>query len=113
MADVIGRNSYKPGQLLQVPAGMNCDEHEDRPAKYRIVGETDSFGSELIDWCEECYQEYKQQKSQEPEEKYCEYCKTEKKHVEKRRDPSEGSCGPVYDMCGDCYNRIIDDFLED
>ena len=31
MADVIGPNSYLPGQELKVPEGVMCDEHEDRP----------------------------------------------------------------------------------
>jgi hypothetical protein len=44
MADVIGPNSYLPGQELKVPEGMMCDEHSDRPATHRIVGETDSMG---------------------------------------------------------------------
>lgn len=43
MADVIGPNSYLPGQKIKVPAGAMCDEHPDRPAVCRIVGETDSF----------------------------------------------------------------------
>lgn len=113
MADVIGPNSYRPGQQLKVPDNMMCDEHNDRPATYRIVGETDSFGSELIDWCDECYQKYQQAKTQESEEKYCEICKNMKKYVAKRRDPEEGNCGRVYDMCTDCYNKAVDYFIGD
>lgn len=114
MADVIGRNSYVPGQQLKVPDGTMCDEHADRPATHRIVGESDSFGSELVDFCEECYQKYQKAKSSALlEEKYCEICKNMKKFVKPRRDPEEGSSGRVYEMCSLCHSKMIDDFVND
>ena len=48
MADVIGRNSYVPGQQLKVPDGMMCDEHADRPATHRIGGAVTASVSELV-----------------------------------------------------------------
>jgi hypothetical protein len=114
MADVIGPNSYRPGQSVFVPEGATCDEHNDREAKYRIVGETDSFGSELVDMCEECYEEYRQQTDTKYQEiQYCEVCKEMKQYVTRRRDPEEGSSGPVYDMCSDCYRNIVSGLVGD
>ena len=111
MADIIGPNSYLPGQVLKVPKGMMCDNHPEKPAVLRVVGETDSFGSELCDLCEECKQaHYKYIEEQKDLEKFCEICHGMKKDVKPRRDPEEGSCGRLYDMCPDCYRRMTDAF---
>jgi hypothetical protein len=53
MADVTGPISTLPGAVHRVPEGATCDEHPDRPAVLRVQGETDSFGSETIDYCQE------------------------------------------------------------
>lgn len=57
MGDVTGPVSTLPGAGHALPAGTMCDDHPDRPAVARIQGETDSFGSELWDLCEECRDE--------------------------------------------------------
>ena len=54
MADVIGPNKYFPGQQLKAVPGVMCDEHPDRASVARIVGETDSWGSELMVSGEKC-----------------------------------------------------------
>ena len=43
MADVMGPNSYLPGNKIAVPPGATCDteEHGNIPASHRIVGECD------------------------------------------------------------------------
>jgi hypothetical protein len=52
MADVTGPISTLPGSSHHdVPDGMMCDDHPDRPAVTRLQGETDSFGSEMHDLC--------------------------------------------------------------
>jgi len=110
MADVIGPNSYLPGQSLTVPVGMMCDEHQDRVATNRIVGETDSFGSELIDMCQECYSAFKAFQSS-PEnylnESTCEICNSSNIRVTPTRDPEEGLCGRVYDACDGCRANLL------
>lgn len=114
MADVIGPNSYRPGQSVFVPEGAKCDEHNDREAMYRIVGETDSFGSELVDMCEECYEEYWQQTDAKYQQvQFCELCKEMKQYVTQRRDPEEGTSGPVYNMCADCYQQAVKNLAGD
>lgn len=105
MADVIGPNSYLPGKELSVPTGMMCDEHEDVVATHRIVGETDSFGSELIDMCDACYAKYLEY-DQKAEGDECERCGS-KENVGYVRDPEEGSCGPVYHLCGRCRKSML------
>jgi hypothetical protein len=60
MADVIGPNTYLPGNKLPVPPGATCDTegHENIHASHRICGECDSMGAELIDMCQACYNKY-------------------------------------------------------
>lgn len=61
MADISsGRVMTRTGSHHKVPAGATCDDHPDRPAVHRVQGETDSFGCEYIDWCQECYDKYQQ-----------------------------------------------------
>lgn len=114
MADVIGPNHYLPGQLLTGHPEMVCDDHPDRPAKYRMVGETDSFGSEILDLCEECYDAIKKAEADQAEAlDFCEGCKTEQKDCRPIRDPDEGQCGPVYTMCPACRKQLVRYFNEE
>lgn len=109
MADVIGPNNYLPGQLLKVPEGMMCDEHEDRLATHRVVGETDSFGSELIDWCQDCYDNYLKGKELIGDEIHsCDHCHSTGLRTTATRDPDEGSCGPIYNLCDGCLEKLRD-----
>lgn len=108
MADVIGPNTYLPGQLLKVPEGMMCDDHENRPASYRVVGETDSFGSELIDWCDECYKKYLLSKENPEYNISCDHCQAVDCKTTATRDPDEGSCGPIYYLCDNCLKNLRD-----
>jgi hypothetical protein len=100
MADVTGPTSTLPGAHHKVPAGAMCDYHPDRPAVRRVQGETDSFGSEMIDWCEECYKQYLEHKEQDSIG-ICYHCKG-LTPLFPWRDYEEGSCGPVYHLCAPC-----------
>jgi hypothetical protein len=112
MAGVIGPNRYLPGQFIKAREGAVCDEHPDRPATYTMIGETDSFGSETHDMCDECRRDAVSEKERDVNaEGLCEICHTMQKGVNESRDPSEGMYGPVYRMCPACKKRIIDDFL--
>ena len=56
MADIsTSRVPTRTGSLHKVPKGAMCDDHTDRPATRRVQGETDSFGCEYIDMCDECH----------------------------------------------------------
>lgn len=105
MADVIGPNTYLPGARLVVPLHQTCDNHPDRMAVARIVGETDSFGSEVGDYCNECDNAIRVQLAGNTNPGRCDWCRN---HVEKRRkkrDIDEGLRGPVYDVCDACTDR--------
>jgi len=108
MADVIGPNSFLPGQVLSTTATAMCDDHPDRPAYKRIVGETDSFGSELIDLCQECYTAHINHVP-EPICGNCAWCKKHSDNLKPTRDFEEGLHGPVYDVCPGCRQRQNDD----
>lgn len=114
MAGVIGPSKYLPGQFIKAREGAVCDEHPDRPATYTMIGETDSFGSETHDMCDECKQHAISEKEKDVNaEGLCEICHTMQKGVNEARDPSEGMYGPVYRMCPACKNKIINAFLDD
>lgn len=98
MADVIGPTSRLPGHRWPLPAGTMCDEHEDVPAVARVQGETDSFGAELNDLCQECLDAFE---NSDPTEGYCDICRKEA-HLSPCRDAGEGTHGPVYHVCIAC-----------
>lgn len=106
MADISGPTRSLPGALHNVPAGTMCDDHDDRPAVKRVQGETDSFGAEYIDWCQECYDNYLATKD-EASVGLCDRCAGEAK-LFAWRDWEEGSSGRVYHVCGDCRSRQAD-----
>jgi hypothetical protein len=81
-----------------------CDEHPTRPAVVRIQGETDSFGSELIDCCAECRDALKAAISA-TRDGYCDWCKGSAKNIRDHRDFEEGSSGPIYQVCAACRER--------
>lgn len=112
MADVTGPISTLPGATHSFPEGTVCDDHPDRPAYRRVQGETDSFGSEMYDMCRECYEAHSASLQNADRSGCCDWCKQRKDVLHKHRDFEEGSCGPVYDVCGDCIRRQRD-ALED
>lgn len=109
MADVTGPISTLAGSLHALPEGQMCDRHPHRKAVARVQGETDSFGSEMNDMCQQCMDEHRAYlKSPEAVERrkgVCEWCKNTADDLRDRRDFEEGSCGRVYRVCGDCVKR--------
>jgi|GEM_PF-654994 len=112
MAHVIGPCSTLPGALHAVPEGTKCDDHPDRLAVKRVQGETDSFGAELNDMCDECYATMKSQLA-EDRSGCCDWCKQHATDLRNKRDFEEGSCGPVYRVCGACVKRENDRLAEE
>lgn len=104
MGDVTGPISTLPGRSHELPAGSTCDQHPDRPAVARIQGETDSFGCEMLDWCEECLAKYREEMASDEPDGFCDWCRTDAK-LRPTRDFEEGVCGPVYYVCEPCYGR--------
>lgn len=103
MAGVGGPIRSLPGSVLTLPSGATCDEHQDRPAVKRIQGETDSFGYESFDMCQECYDKYLAEKeSPEANMGHCDWCKKGPFKLIPTRDLDEGMTGPVYHVCSPC-----------
>lgn len=105
MADVTGPIRTLPGSAHGVPDGTMCDDHPERPATHRVQGETDSFGSEMHDLCDECWTDLRKEMD-EPQEAFpCDYCKVPSADRRAIRDPDEGMYGPVYYVCPECRKR--------
>jgi len=105
MADVSkGSVSTLPGSVSKLPAGTMCDDHPDRPAVKRVQGETDSFGCEYNDMCQECYTKYKEYVANADTSGKCDWCKQHADKLISHRDIEEGSCGRVYDVCLPCID---------
>ena len=110
MADVTGPISTLPNSRHEAPEGQKCDYHPDRPAVTRWQGETDSFGCEMHDICEECLQEFRASaNSPEARTGQCEWCKSEATDLRDTRDIDEGMSGRVYRVCGSCRKKYDDE----
>ncbi len=113
MADVTGPISTLSGTSHEVPAGMKCDDHPDRPAVARIQGETDSMGSEMNDMCQECLDQHRaylrSPEAAEHRKGTCEWCKKAADDLRDRRDYEEGMSGRVYRVCGPCVKKENDE----
>ena len=106
MASVIGPNRYLPGNTIPCEKGFECDEKNcGLPAVRAVVGETDSFGSEVNHYCEAHYQRYLST-VEEDFSLTCEHC-GETHNVRHVRDPDEGMCGPVYQLCASCIRKML------
>ena len=115
MAAVTGPISTLPGHLHRVPPGQTCDTegHEQILATHRVQASTDSMGSELWDMCQECYDKYNAEVSTQDTTGTCEFCGTSNVVLRKFRDPEEGSCGRVYDVCHPCARESLAYFSEE
>ena len=113
MADVTGPISTLPGAVHAVPDGMMCDDHPDRPAVSRIQGETDSFGCEMNDLCQECLDQYREGMKNLDRSGVCDWCKQQKPRLSPTRDYDEGMCGRVYDVCAECRKKAYDEAREE
>lgn len=94
------------------PAGTMCDDHPDRPAYKRVQGETDSFGCEFVDFCEECFKAY-QVEVAKPIISCCDWCKASDVEIKETRDYTEGLSGPVYDVCAPCRQKQAAELSEE
>lgn len=109
MADITGPISTLPGAIHEVPRSMKCDQHDNRKAVVRVQGETDSFGCEMIDMCQECFDAHKEWKNSpeaaEHRKGVCEWCKNPADDLRDRRDFEEGMSGQIYLVCGECVKK--------
>lgn len=105
MADVTGPINTLPGDLHRVPEGTECDYHPGRPATFRIQGETDSFGCEMEDLCDECAATRRKEARETDTSGRCDWCKKDAEKRVSRRSSDEGLYGPVYRVCIPCRDR--------
>lgn len=95
--------SYLPGQLVKPTPMAVCENHPDRISVNRIVGETDSWGSEFEEACKECVDDHiRNLAEQKKKESKCDICNSLMKGCVPRRDPDEGYSGRIYSMCPQC-----------
>lgn len=106
MAGISGPTRLMPGMVIDTKPGMGCDQHPDRSAVKRLVGEVDSFGAEYHDMCQECLDKFLAEKDT-PREQYCDWCKKYKEDCTPFRDREEGACGPVYTVCSACRSNHL------
>ena len=107
----MGPTSDLPGHMKPLEDGAMCDDHPDRAAVKKITGECDSFGSEYMYFCQECYDEYLEEELLED----CEWCHKLDVECSPIRDIDEGLSGPVYNVCSECrakYNKRLQDEYE-
>jgi hypothetical protein len=108
MTDITGPISTLPGTIHKLPTGTLCDgynveEEHNVLAVVRIQGETDSFGSEMNDFCQACYDKMLAEEEENRDvPTCCEWCKKSSLTCQLTRDFDEGTCGPVYNVCGAC-----------
>lgn len=113
MSEVTGPISTLPNSRHQVPDGTKCDDHADRPAVARVQGETDSFGSEMNDMCQECLDKHREHLNSDEAKQHrigiCEWCGGHAEDLRDARDYDEGMCGRLYRVCGPCIKRVNDE----
>lgn len=108
-----GPTSTLPGHLWPAEPGDMCAEHPSRQAVKKIQTETDSFGFETLEVCQECLDNYHKTRAEklanpDPEDFFdCEGCSVRDKTVKPARDPEEGMAGPVYYWCAECRKDIF------
>jgi hypothetical protein len=106
MSHVSGPCTTLPGSLHRVPVGTRCDDHPDRIAVKRTQGETDSFGAEYHDLCQECFDKLSREIAEyDKQPKTCDWCGQTKTDCRSHRDMDEGQAGPVYDVCQACRDK--------
>lgn len=101
-----GPISTLPYTLRAAPAETQCDEVGcSTLATHRMQGETDSFGCEFIDLCEDHYLQHAKAMRDLKSPGQCDWCKQEADDRRPRRDYDEGMSGRVYQVCRPCIKK--------
>ncbi|MDO8425297.1 MAG: hypothetical protein Q7T01_02170 [bacterium] len=105
MAHVTGSfdTTTLPGSVRRVPDGQACDDCY-KPATHRVQGETDSFGAEWADLCDECGTRERERRRKDCAGN-CDWCKEHTNALTSTRDYDEGTHGPVYHVCKWCCDK--------
>lgn len=108
MADVTGPISSLPNSKHVVPSNTMCDNHPNVKASVCIQGETDSFGSEMHDLCQVCYDEHRKAFAASDRSGVCDWCDSHADRLFNLRDVYEGMSGHVYRVCVPCVQAEND-----
>lgn len=101
MSGVIGRNPYRTGDIQTYTGPELCEDCE-QAARFRMIGETDSFGSEVYYYCAAHAAQHKQHLNEIlQQEQRCDLCGKTTTDCKPWRDPEE-NYGPQYTVCKAC-----------
>ena len=104
--------AHLPGQSVGVSDdewGTKCYTHHDVDATHRICSESDSFGSEYVNLCEQCWDAHLAHKEKvKSDESLWETCKcgNREPRMISYRDYEEGMHGSVYEHCSKCHAKM-------
>lgn len=93
-----------PGQTVAVNGVEMCCECE-KSATKGIIGECDSFGYEVLWYCEEHYRVKRSTLRSGAGAGCCDWCGSYSDTLVYRRDVDEGSSGRVYEICQNCVEQ--------
>ena len=117
MAFTLQSSGNVPGKFTAIVKGASgkCDKHPGLQSIIGMIGEADSYGAEVSELCQSCYDNAVIKKAEESvanKERvaYCEIHKGNGKDVKPFRDPDEGQSGRLYDACYSCRKEILDNF---
>ena len=99
MSILTGPVKTLPGSKHFLPSSAKCENHPEKKAVIRIQGETDSYGNELIDYCQECFDVYE---NNESSDSICDLCMQESVSLMPFKDQDEGTTGYIYNACPSC-----------
>lgn len=106
--------SNLPGRVNKLSASEThkCEDC-DKPATYKMQGETDSFGAEYFYYCDEHLEKALDDLNKADTSGCCEWCHKHSEKLRPMRDIDEGSNGPVYNVCSACIKRQNDQIDEE
>lgn len=104
--------AYLPGQSFKCTDNVQCEDCE-KQAVWKVVGETDSFGSEFFYLCDEHMNQWEEEERNADHSGTCEWCKQHKPLLRPTRDIDEGYSGPVYNVCTECRTKQNEDAIEE
>ena len=99
MSVVGGTKGYVSGQVIFTSEGKCCDNHPDKPATKRVVGEVDQYGYEASDFCDDCFAIY--EKIKLGKDNVCDWCGCHSDHLRPMTvtDNQDNTIDKVCDRC--------------
>lgn len=106
---ISGPTKFLPGTRHETEEGAICDDCG-APATITIQGDTDSFGAEYMEFCEDCHERWEEESKEKTDTSgHCEWCDQMSNSRTLARDPTEGEYGPLYYICIGCLASAKED----